>query len=477
VTDVTSDPPAAETVSGQGQNKPLEQPTDGPEVTTVADTTVDAEFPSPTPTPPAVEGVLSPPTENAEEVAPRLVIEPADGPRVARRFDPLRMDPDQLDLSTLGSAPSSAGSNEHLPTESPIEPDSQNAEVPPAVPTGVRLSDHRETRAASRSASQQLQLVLPRLSVQKMPLTDFLMLASSLSAVPISVDPSELLMAGLSPGKTVSLDAAKIGLVDALQRVLEPLHLGATVVGSQVVIQRQDAELVRTVDYPIDDLIGDKTTVDNFAQWIEQLVAPDTWKSAGGRGTVTASAGLLRVEHSQAVHYQVLFLLERIRLAKGLPLRSRFPARLLSDKPLLAGIADRLTAPTTFTFSHETPLAEVFRYWQSEMGMPVFVDWPALATANLWPESRVTCTVANQPWQSALDAVLGPLGLAWRAAPGGAIQITTASVVSSEPQWEIFPAAPWPDNSTPEDTVIHDPQNHLIYVRAPHSRLRFSGSP
>lgn len=475
--DGTDTPPAAETDIDHGQAKPLERPTNKTEDIVAADTTVAAESLSSTPPSPAVEETVTPTTAEAEEPAPRLVIEPADGPRIARHFDPLRLDPDQLDLSTLGSAASSVGPSEQLPAEAAVEPDRPNTEESAAVPSVVRLSDSRETRAASRSASQQLQLELPRLSVQKMPLMDFLMLASSLSAVPISVDPSELLMAGLSPGKTVSLDAEKIGLEDALERVLEPLHLEATVAGSQVVIQRQDAELVRTVDYPIDDLVGDKTTVEMFAKWIEQLIASDTWKSVGGSGTVTASAGSLRVEQSQAVQYQVLFLLERIRLAKGLPLRSRFPARLLSDKPLLAGIADRLAAPTTFTFSHETPLAEVFRYWQSEMGMPVFVDWPALASANVWPESRVTCTVANQPWHSALDAVLTPLSLGWRAVPGGAIQITTASVVNTDPQWEIFPAAQWQNNGTPADTVIHDQHNQLVYVRAPASRLRLSDTP
>ena len=174
---------------------------------------------------------------------------------------------------------------------------------------------------------------------------------------------------------------------------------------------------MRSVDYPVDDLLGDKLTTADVGKWIETLIAPDSWQSAGGDGTITAAEESLRIEQTQAVQYQVLFFLERIRLAKQLPLRSKYPARLLSGQPYGAGVADRLNAPATFTFSHDTPLAEVFHYWQGEAGLPIFVDWPALASVGLWPDSRITCTSANEPWRTAFDKILGPLDLAgWRSA-------------------------------------------------------------
>jgi hypothetical protein len=281
------------------------------------------------------------------------------------------------------------------------------------------------------------------------------------------------MMAGISPGKPISVDATETSLADALQKVLGPLHLEAVADGPQVVIVRQDAGKVRNVDYPIDDLLGSKTTPQEFAKWIEQLVVPESWQANGGDGKITITGNTLKVEQAQAVQYQVLFFLERIRLAKDIPLRSRYPERLLSAKPYAVGIADRLTAPNTFTFSHDTPLAEVFHHWQGEAGLPIFVDWPALASVKIWPDSLVTCAITAKPWHEALDTVLEPLGLGWRAAPGGAIQITSRARINTEPQLDIYPVGIWKGDGS-DATVIHDPVNKLTYVRAPASRLRLS---
>jgi hypothetical protein len=273
-------------------------------------------------------------------------------------------------------------------------------------------------------------------------------------------------MAGVTPGRPVSVEQTNATLAGVLESVLDPLHLEVKTEGPQIIIVRQDAAKIRSVDYPIDDLLGQKLTSADIAKWIEQLIAPESWQAAGGDGKITTSSGSLTIEQMQAVQYQILFFLERVRLAKGLPLRSKYPARLLSGKPYEAGIADRLNAPTTFTFSHNTPLAEVFHHWQGEAGLPIFVDWPALASVGLWPDSRITCTSANEPWRAALDKILSPLDLAWRAAPGGAIQITSRARVETEPVVDIYAIGTWHGNAT-DAVVIDDLVNGLKYVRAP----------
>ena len=297
---------------------------------------------------------------------------------------------------------------------------------------------------------------------------DFLDLVSSLAGVPISLAPSELQMAGIGLNQRVSLDAQEIRLDKALEQVLSPLHLEVlTEVGSQAVVVRRDAAKLREISYPLDDLVSSQTSAEDFAKWIQKLIEPNSWTGAGGSGKIATASNQLRVEQAQSVHYQILFFLERIRLAKQLPLRSKYPARLLAAKPLDMIVAERMAAPTTFTFSHETPLAEVVRYWQSELGLPIFVDWPTLGEHNIYPTSRVTCGIANQPWHTALDEVLTPLDLGWRPAPGGAIQITSQAVVHHEAVLDIYPAKLWQGKSNNEATVIHDPGNNLVYVRAP----------
>lgn len=404
-----------------------------------------------------------PVTPPQNEPTEKLVIQPAEEPRLARKFDPLAMDPEELNLADMSEANSNADKPQAEASEPEVEPIDDrpmNAVVP------VRLDDESGHGSANRIASIQLRRELPAVVVKEMPLLNFLTFMGDLAGVPVSIEPEQLLMAGYTPGRPVSVDVSETKLSEVLDGVLKPLHLVAISEGPQVVIVRQDADKVRSVDYPVDDLLGGKLTTADVAQWIETLIAPESWQSAGGEGTITASSGSLKIEQTQAVQYQVLFFLERARLAKGLPLRSKYPARLLSGKPHGVGVADRLNAPATFTFSHNTPLAEVFHYWQGEAGLPIYVDWPALARVGLWPDSRITCTSANEPWRTAFDKILGPLDLAWRAAPGGAIQITSRARVETEPVVDIYPAGTWHGNAT-NAVVINDAVNGLTYVRAP----------
>ncbi len=396
----------------------------------------------------------------------------SEEPRVARKFDPLALDPEQLNLNAIseaGQGDSKAADGDEPATsdenKSPEEP------LPINVNAAVQLNRKAGGESGRRSAAAQLQRVLPAVTVQEMPLLNFITFLGQLSGVPVSVTPEQLMMAGTTPGKLVSLNTSNTSLADALKTVLEPLHLEAVTDGPQIIIVRKQAGKVRSVDYPIDDLLANETTAQQFADWIQELVAPESWQKNGGDGKMTVSGDSLSIEQTQAVQYEVLFFLERIRLAKGLPLRSRYPERLLSAKSYGVGIADRLNAPTTFTFSHDTPLAEVFYYWQGEAALPIFVDWPALATVKIWPDSLVTCTVANEPWHQALDTVLEPLGLGWRAAPGRAIQITSLAKLQTEPRLDIYPAGAWRGN-TDHATVIDDRVNKLMYVRAPASAGR-----
>jgi hypothetical protein len=403
---------------------------------------------------------ITPPQEKPTE---KLVIASADEPRVASKFDPMAIDPEEFHL---GGITETAGDEANVDAghaagdEQPAEVRPVNAVVP------VRLDQESGRASANRVASIQLKHKLPEVIIKDMPLLDFLALVSQLAGVPVSVGPEQLQMAGIAPGRQVTVNKAGATLAEVLESTLGPLHLEVTTEGPQIVIVRQDAAKVRSVNYPVDDLLGDKLTTAAVGKWIEQLIAPETWQSAGGDGTITVLDGSLQVEQPQAVQYQVLFFLERIRLAKGLPLRSKYPAQLLSGKPYNVGVADRLNTPATFTFSHNTPLAEVFSYWQQAAELPIFVDWSALASVGLWPDSRITCTSANEPWQAAFDKILAPLDLAWRAAPGGAVQITSRGRVETEPVVDIYPFGTW-RGAAAQAVVIDDAVNGLTYVRAP----------
>ncbi|NOZ39581.1 MAG: hypothetical protein GXP24_05065 [Planctomycetes bacterium] len=378
-----------------------------------------------------------PTTEPVEQPTPITPTDelPEETPRIARRFDPLDFDPERLTLATIDQSP--------VPVE-PSAPDSPDAvvEMPEEVPSTVPLvrrgpNGGEETR--ERDANKQLALLIPRMKIDKMSLVDSLRLFSHLSGVPMSVAPEQLLMAGITPQKRVSFAASEISLGEMLKQVLKPLRLEYTAHGAQIVVTRQEATKHREINYPIDDLVAANTSAEQLARWVEQLVLPQTWKSAGGEGTLEATTGSLRIGQTQQVHYQVLIFLERLRLARNLPPKSRYPVKRLAGTPANILLQEKLAKSATFTFSQFTAIDEIFVHWQTEFDAPLLIDWPALADTDIWPSTTIACAIIDKPWSDALGKVLEPLGLGWRATTGGAIEITSAEKVQNELQLELYP--------------------------------------
>lgn len=415
-------PVAAETVADS-----LPATTEAPRPTSTVDETADEPDPvKPPPLPPpepvAAEEKAVAPVDGAEPQADAV---PIEAPRVARKFNPLDLDPEGLDLATLDDAPKQKDART-------LEEPPPSPEPPASTEPVVRRGADSERNLAARDAKAQFDKRLPALSVRNMPLVDYLTLMSQLGGVPVSVGSEQLLMAGISPRRQVSLDAKDITLDEALARVLDPLRLEHEFQGPQVVVVRQGADQVREIEYPIDDL---GTSGEQLAGLVKQFVAPTSWQ----QGSLEIADDSLRIEQTQRVHYQVLVFLERLRLVSGLTPRSRYPIQRLAPTPLHGAMAERLAGPALFTFSRETPLAEVLLHWQREIDVPLLIDWPALAEADLWPESTIVCAVADTTWGAALDEVLEPLGLDWRATFGGAIEISSAERLQHDMQLELYP--------------------------------------
>jgi len=360
-------------------------------------------------------------------------------PPVASRFDALDLDPDTLDLATLKSASGEQMVEEPLAVASDNETPPKNPQpaLASTLPAVRRDPDQKQDKTIAQ-AEKLLEQRFQALTVKAMPISDFLNLISQLGGVPISVSPRQLQMAGITSRQSVSLDTKDFSLAEALRRVLKPLHLEYTTVGPQVVVVRQGAATVRTIDYSLEDLLNSTTRLEDLLGWVEQLVVPAALPPLAQTVSLKTSANTLSIEQAQQFQYQVLIFLERLRLAREIPLRSRFPVKRLAGSSPHATLAARLRASTTFTFSHYTSVSEVVRYWQQELGIPILVDWPALATVSLWPNSRIACAAENKPWSESLDQVLEPLGLGWRAVAGGAIEITSAKKVQTELQLELY---------------------------------------
>lgn len=388
-----------------------------------------------------------PPTESniSQEIvsvgSPETPQEPA--PRMARRFDPLEFDPESISLATVDQ-PQDVLDEQLEPEriEPPAEAEAAALDDVPSTAPLVRRGPNIDSDASQRDAAKQLELLVPAVKFSKLPLHDCLRFFTQLSGVPVSVSPEQLLMAGITPQQHASLDAKELSLGEMLTQVLEPLRLEYETRGGQVIVVRQEATKIREITYPINDLVSSSGNEEQLASLVEQFVAPQTWQMAGGDGAMKVASGSLQVKQTQQVQYQVLILLERLRLARNLPPRSRYPVERLVGSPAGMLLEEALAKPTTFTFSQYTAIDDVFVHWQTELDVPLLIDWPALAKADFGPSSAITCAIIDEPWNLALEKVLEPLGLGWRAVAGNAIEITSAKKVQDELQLEIYPLVP-----------------------------------
>ncbi len=353
-------------------------------------------------------------------------------------FDPLDFDPEGLNLALLDTERNRPVNDkpEEDVSEFGSDPEPDDFTNPPAISRVVQLSEEL-SELATVSAEKALRFELPAFEARRMPLDEFLRLAGALSGAVVSVDPDQLLTAAVRPDQPVGAAGESVTVGELLAQALKPMKLIARASGPHIVIERAGGDVWREVDYPVDDIAPDAQACERLARILQTAVAPDAWASRRGRGTIDIDGATLKIAQSERVQYSVLLLLERLRIAAGLPTRTRFPAKLLDDAGRVEA-QGRLERSTTYTLSQYTPLAEVFDHWGAGLDLPVYVDWPALAGQQLWPDSRVRCYALDEPWRAAIDAVCEPLGLYWGATDSGALRITSQSSATTRADARVY---------------------------------------
>ena len=435
-----------------------------------AESVATDEQPLPTPTP--VE------TTPPHEAAPPTPEDRPDAATVASssgadkhvlKFDPLDFDPEHLSLGTTNSKPAA---NPVVPPTVSIQPAAAAETVPPNPEGGEKnpppgdllppvdanqpIKSHRGPVADDPSpvdAAERLAMKVKSLRLAEMPLGRFAEILSSMSGVPITLDPITLELNGISPRDLVSVDVTDTSLekilADALVR--HRFELVAQHANAHVAIPK--AAEKRSVDFDVKDLVqgGDAVPLTTL---IEQFVAPTTWKAAGGKGSIQAEGAVLHVDQSLLVRREGLIFCERLRLARGLPLRSKYPAAMLTVESPYEKLSATLDKPVTFTFMPWTRLADVVRQLQELTGLTILVDWAALGEAQFTPSSTVACSAIDRPWSESLDGILNPLGLTWWAVDAKTLQITTLDALERIERVEFYPIAPKLREQIPKDDAL-----------------------
>jgi len=409
----------------------------------------------------AEERLMPHPSVSVSQPAP---VAEAKAPGAVLRFDPLDFDPAKLSLGRgvvtssgplIGSVPKDAEAD----SITEFETESTEREPFPSQPaaTNPTLSVQlgpRSGRTGQATGMSQLAFRITSMSADKMQLRTFVDMVSEMAGVPITLDPRELELAGVSPAQTVSVQASNKTLENVLTDVLSKLRLELTEERGQLGVALAGGARQRSIDHDMRDLI-DGEDAQPLVSLIQHFIAPNSWQGRGGNGSIVVESGKFRIEQLRRVHHEILAFSERLRMARGLPLRSRYPADRLSIEASYSLLADRLNRRTTFTFLPWTRLADVLQHWQETSGIIILVDWATLADADLGPGSLVACSAVDRTWEDVFDGILKSLGMAWWAVDGRTIQLTTTDALSEIRRIEFYAAQNAPDHSA-DAQVLRD---------------------
>ena len=152
-------------------------------------------------------------------------------------------------------------------------------------------------------------------------------LVSAMSTLPVSFDPDAMEELGVSLHDPISIDVAKTTVGKTLEAIAAKRNMAPVVENGQILLTStaEHREGLRPIRYTVADLTGgDAQAAADLAALVQRLVVPESWQASGGRGTVEVTPDVLRITQTGHVHYQIIVFCEKLRVARGLPTKSRF---------------------------------------------------------------------------------------------------------------------------------------------------------
>lgn len=369
---------------------------------------------------------------------------PASSVNMLPPLDPLAIDSANLDLLLVPdqeAAPETAPE----PEAPPLQPTSVPVNIA-AAPREMRFEPGSARRGptfvegfAEGELTSRLETTLPAVAWRDAPFHQAISELSRVSGVPTTIQPAVLRMAGIRANRPVSIERTNASILDLADAVGNDVKLDVVRVPGGIAFAKDRADDWRQIRYRVDDLLGIEANARGMAALVQKMVAPESW--ANHEAKITVDGETLAIDQRTAVHFEVLVFCERLRKARGLTTRSKYPSDRLALETRLAGLAAKLDRRTTFAFVDWTSLVDVFDYLQQASGFVLLIDWQHLADQDLRPQSTLAGSVNNVAWSVALDTCLDPLELAWVPVDADTLQITTRDNAKQAAWIEFYPGA------------------------------------
>ena len=198
----------------------------------------------------------------------------------------------------------------------------------------------------------------------------------------------------------------------------------------------------------------------------------------------------LEIRQTVAMHWEILQLCEKIRMARSLPIRSRYPVEQFQLTPRALQADELLATVVSLNDVVPTRLVEILDRLEDETGCQFLVDWLSTSREGVYPDMETTFSTQDQPLEQALRTLLSPIGLAYRVVDRTMLQITSHEDFEKRLEVEVYDIDDWPDDDGQElITVLAEavdvdgavghhllalPNDHLVVARlsqSQHQRL------
>jgi hypothetical protein len=268
---------------------------------------------------------------------------------------------------------------------------------------------------------------------------------ADLAGVPIGLDVDALRAAGVRVERPMTFVANSVSIGTAIEQGLRPLGLKVREQNGILKVLPANAGQTRKARYAVDDLVrsGDPP-IDELVEIVRTVVAGPETNSL----VVTAESGAIFLTAGEIEHDRMIELCEKLRVARGRPLRTRFDAsrpdprfdprrfELATRRTKAAGV---LARPVIASIGRAAPLCDVVRFLEVQSGATILVDQVALAAAGLAPGTDARLLTDGESLETALGRLLAPLGLAFRVVHDTVLEITSSDAVAEHVCIEFYP--------------------------------------
>ena len=256
---------------------------------------------------------------------------------------------------------------------------------------------------ATAALDKKLQTKLQGLQLKHASLQNTLTLASQLSAISIFLDQAATLRSGLTSKTSINYEGKNKPIGEALSEILLPLGLIHIPSGDTLFITVPDKadNTLHSEIYNFDT----KQIADDMARIIPMVVAPKSWKAAGGNALISQENNQLHVRQTKSNHSLTRQLLLQIRSIQNQMenTNKQHAAIDSSDEPLTEVIEYGTRQPML--------LNGYLRQLASRISRNIILDELELLRRGIPTQQMIEIDQNKYELQDLFDRTLKPIGL------------------------------------------------------------------